>query len=89
MKTLDEMRKQLIDKADDDLAFRSRLLAEPRAVVEEEFGVEVPESLELRVHEDSRSAVHLVLPPEPKLDMQQLQTAAGGIVCGSACDLCW
>ena len=78
MKTMDEMRKQLIDKADDDLTFRTRLLAEPRAVVEEEFGIEVPESFELRVHEDSRSAVHLVLPPEPKLDMQELRAASGG-----------
>ena len=78
MKTLDEMRKQLIDKAEDDIAFRGRLLAEPRAVVEEEFGIEVPDSVEWRVHEDSRSAVHLVLPPEPKLDMQELQTASGG-----------
>ena len=87
MKTLDEMRQQLIDKARDDLAFRGRLVAEPRAVVEEEFGIEVPESLELRVHEDSRSAVHLVLPPEPKLDMQELQTASGGQ--GSCFGPCW
>ena len=86
MKTMDEMRKQLIDKAEDDIAFRGRLLAEPRAVVEEEFGIEVPESLELRVHEDSRSAVHLVLPPEPKLDMQELRTASGGL-CFFQC--CW
>ena len=87
MKTMDEMRKHLIDKADDDIAFRSRLLAEPRAVVAEELGIEVPESVELRVHEDSRSAVHLVLPPEPKLDMQELRTAAGGL-CG-VCDRGW
>ena len=34
MKTMDEMRQQLVDKAEDDIAFRGRLLAEPRAVVE-------------------------------------------------------
>ena len=83
MKTLDEVRKQLIDKAEDDIAFRSRLLAEPRAVVEEELGVDVPASVELRVHEDNRSAVHLVLPPEPKLDMQELRTVSGGF---AVCD---
>ena len=87
MKTMDEMRKQLVDKAEGDIAFRSRLLAEPRAVVEEELGIEVPESVELRVHEDSRSAVHLVLPPEPKLDMRELRTASGGICDG--CTPCW
>ena len=90
MKTMDEMRKQLIDRAEDDVAFRGRLLAEPRAVVEEEFGIEVPESVELRVHEDSGSAMHLVLPPEPKLDMQELGTASGGLNPGSAGGyLCW
>ena len=87
MKTMDEVRKHLIDKAEDDIAFRGRLLAEPRAVVAEELGIEVPESVELRVHEDSRSAVHLVLPPEPKLDMQELRTASGG-VCGFSCTAC-
>lgn len=88
MKTMDEMRKQMLDKADDDLAFRARLLAEPRAVVEEEFGIEVPESVELRVHEDSRSVMHFVLPPEPKLDMQELRTAAGASGCHSN-NPCW
>ena len=86
MKTLDEIRRQLIDKAEDDIAFRGRLLAEPRAVVEEEFGIEVPEFVELRVHEDSRSAMHLVLPPEPKLHMQELRTASGG---NCFANLCW
>ena len=88
MKTMDEVRKHLIGKAEDDIAFRSRLLAEPRAVVAEELGIEVPDSVELRVHEDSRSAVHLVLPPEPKLDMQELRTASGGF-CGSFGDSGW
>ena len=87
MKTLDEMRAHLLDKADDDLVFRSRLLAEPKAVVQEEFGIEIPEHVDVQVHEDSRSAVHMVLPPEPKLDMQQLGSASGG---GDLpCALCW
>ena len=37
------------------------------------------------VHEDSRSAVHLVLPPEPKLDMQELRTASGGVCSMQPC----
>ena len=86
VKRIEEMRAQLIGKAEDDPAFRSRLMAEPRVVVEEEFGVEVPEGSEVRVHEDSRSVVHLVLPPEPKLGMRELDSAAGGTT--TMCNYC-
>ena len=88
MKTLEEMRAHLIGKADDDPAFRTRLMTEPRAVIQDEFGVEVPEDVDVRIHEDSRSAVHLVLPPEPKLGMGDLQTASGGVGFG-VIKTCW
>ncbi len=78
MQTMDEMRAQLLTKSTDDLAFRSRLLAEPRAVIEEEFGITVPASVDVRVMEDSPQAVHLVLPPEPNLSLDQLDQASGG-----------
>ncbi len=85
MQTIDEMRKQLIAKSTDDLAFRSRLLAEPRAVVEEEFDITVPEGMDVRVLEDSPQAVHLVLPPEPKLNMQDMRQTTGGTGMPSGC----
>ena len=80
------MRAHLIGKADDDPAFRTRLMTEPRAVIQDEFGVEVPEGVEVRIHEDNRSAVHLVLPPAPKLDVTELRAASGGVM---PCHLCW
>ena len=79
MKTLNEMRAHLLAKADGDMAFRSRLLAEPKAVVEEEFGIEIPDQFDVQIHEDSPAAVHMVLPPEPRLGTQDLRSAAGGI----------
>ncbi len=84
MQTIDEMRKQLIAKSTDDQAFRGRLFAEPRAVIEEEFGITVPARVDVRIMEDSPQAVHLVLPPEPKLDMKELQQASGGF-CAETC----
>ena len=83
MKTLDEMRTHLLDRADDDMTFRSRLLAEPKAVVQDEFGIEIPDQVDVQVHEDSPAAVHMVLPPEPKLEVGELQSAAGGLVWNS------
>ena len=89
MKTLDEMRARLIEKAEGDLAFRSKLMADPRAVVQEEFGIEVPEQCDVRVHEDGPSAVHLVLPPEPRLEIQEMRSAAGGRPYTQCAGLSW
>ena len=78
MKSLEEMRMKLIAKAEDDLEFRNRLAKEPRAVIEEEFGIKVPKDMDLYVHEDSHEALHLVLPPEPELKIDDMSAATGG-----------
>ncbi len=55
---------QLVARAWSDEAFKARLLAEPAAVLAEQ-GIELPPGMEVRVHENSRTAVHVALPPEP------------------------
>ena len=62
-------------------------MAEPSAVVQEEFGLEVPEGSEVRILEDSRDVVHLVLPPEPKLGLEELRSASGGSA--AMCNFCY
>ena len=78
MISVSEMRSHLIEKAGDDEAFRSRLIAEPGAVVKEEFGIEVPESLNLHVVEDDAENAWLVLPASPALTDEQLSSVHGG-----------
>ena len=78
MKSVDEMRRMLAEKATEDEEFRAQLLTSPREVIAKEFDVEVPEGIEVHVHEDGPEAAHLVLPPGPRMDESQLTRVAGG-----------
>ena len=78
MKTHDELRAELIDRAVEDDDFRSRLLADPKAAIEDALGLAVPESMSISVHEDSATTAHLVLPPAARLNEADLEAVAGG-----------
>src|SRR5262245_16541524 len=70
---------QLVARAWGDEAFRARLLAEPAAALAEQ-GIAVPAGVEVRVHEQTPTVVHLTLPPKPtdELSDEQLDAVAGG-----------
>ena len=74
------MRESLIGKASEDLEFRARLTTDPRAAVHEALGVEIPEWLNVQVHEESANQAHIVLPPPANLTEHELGQAAGGSV---------
>ena len=78
--SIGEMRARLIERATVDEAFRTRLVAEPRAAIEEEIGVAVPARFSIEVHEDTADTSHLVLPPvaDAELDDADLEQIAGG-----------
>lgn len=76
--------KEIVSKAVKDDAFRARLLKDPRAAIEKEFGGKLPDGVTVRVHENSASEIHLVLPAH--LDMSsralsdnELEHVAGGV----------
>ena len=87
MITASQIREQLIEKATNDAEFRTRLVDDPRATVEAEFGVTLPEGFSFEVHEASATEAHLVLPPVAKLTEADLQgVAAAGAGCvGTSC----
>ena len=78
MKSADEMRAHLCAKATEDADFRARLLESPKATVQEELSVEIPEAFKIEVHEDGPTTAHLVLPPSANLTEADLQAAHGG-----------
>ena len=78
MKTSSEIRLALIEKAGEDEQFRARLMADPKSVIQSEFGLAVPEGFNLNVHEESPESAHIVLPPNPGLTTEQMMAAAGG-----------
>jgi Nitrile hydratase, alpha chain len=72
---------QLIQRAERDDEFRAKLIADPRAALREELGVDAPESLAIRVIEEDPAEVVLVLPPKSRPDAltdEQLAGVAGG-----------
>ena len=78
MRSEAEMRAHIAMKAAEDDDFRTRLIADPRATVEEETGMRFPDGYRLHVHEESAADAHLVLPPKPELSREQLDRIAAG-----------
>lgn len=83
MNTKESLQQRVIDMAEEDAAFRSRLLSDPRSAIQDALDVDFPGDFNLVVHEDSVETAHLVLPPSPQLTDAQLEQAAGGAHCSN------
>lgn len=83
IQTAEDMQRQLIAKASEDETFRAQLLADPKGTIKNEFGVEVPEFVNLQVHQNDPNAFHIVLPPSGnfELDERTLEAVAAGLCC--------
>ena len=75
--TVEEFSAYVRNKAVEDQEFRSRLLADPKAVMEEELDVSIPDSFSVEVHEESATTAHLVIPPSAALAEQDMHAVAG------------
>ena len=76
--SVQEIRDDLVSKAAEDDDFRGRLVEDTHAVIEEKYGFEIPEGMNLVVVEDDASTIHLVLPRSSRLTDEELATASGG-----------
>lgn len=76
------------DKLAADPEFRARLLAEPRAALSQLVGMDIPDAVSVEVHEESLTAIHLVLPPAvgQELTDDDLEAVAGGVCWGNCSD---
>ena len=77
VRSYEQMQSQLLARAADDMGFRQRLITNPHAAIHEELQVEIPEHLDIQVHESDVSTVPLSLPPSRQLSEEQLEQAAG------------
>ena len=57
-----EVKRAVVEKALKDPKFRAELLKSPKAVIMKETGATIPESLTVKVVEDTASVVHFVVP---------------------------
>lgn len=79
-----EMERTLIEKSLQDESLRQRLLADPKAALEEELGTRLPDNIEVRVVEETAETIYLVLPSATpivevgELSDNELEEVAGG-----------
>ncbi|MBI3862610.1 MAG: NHLP leader peptide family natural product precursor [Planctomycetia bacterium] len=73
---------QLLNKAQQDPAFKARLMSDPATAIRAEIGVVLPASLKISVHENTSTACHVVLPstelPSGEMTDLELEGVAGG-----------
>ena len=74
-----EVEAIIAERIATDPGFRDALLADPRAVVSDIMGVAVPDSVELVLHEESLTQIHLIIPASQDLGDDDLEAVAGGV----------
>jgi len=77
-----EIQTRIIRRAATDANFRQQLLANGRATIEKELGIELPTDLEIQVIEETPSKLCLVLPMKEEagraLSDEELKSVAAG-----------
>ncbi|MGO4498249.1 NHLP leader peptide family RiPP precursor [Paenibacillus sp. 2RAB27] len=71
--SMDTLKVKIIKKAWEDADFKARLLADPRSALKQDFGIEVPEGIELSVLAETPAHYALVVPPQPE-ELEQLKS---------------
>lgn len=80
LQSAEDVRRHVTDKALADEDFRSQLIANPKAAISQELGVEVPEDVNVVVHESDSQNFHFAL-PVTEISEEQLEAIAAGRCC--------
>ncbi len=76
-----EIQSQLVEKSVQDAEFRRQLIADPKNIIHQEFGIEIPDSIQIQVHDSDLQNLHLSLPPSTELTEEQLEAISAGLCC--------
>ena len=89
-----EIERKIVERSLQDEDFRRRLLADPRATLEQEYGERIPEGVQVRAVEEAADTIYLVLPhsgssagqdPEQVSDQDLEAGAGGGVATQNTC----
>ena len=82
-----ELQDEITRRSMNDPDFRDAVIADPQGALAEAFGLDLPESVQIRVVVDSPDTSHIVVPAEPKspasedeLEDQALDDVTGGLL---------
>ena len=73
-----EVEAVIAERIAADPAFRDALLADPHGVVSELVGFDIPDSVQVILHEESLTQIHLTIPAADDLTDADLDLVAGG-----------
>jgi hypothetical protein len=76
--TRSEVEAIIAERIAADPAFRDSLLADPRAVISEVLGFDIPGNVQIVLHEESLTHIHLTIPTSEELSEADLELVAGG-----------
>ena len=76
--TRSEVEAIIAERIAADPAFRDTLLADPRAVISEVVGFDIPDTVQVVLHEESLTQIHLTVPSSEALTDADLELVAGG-----------
>ena len=78
------VQEQVLERAVKDEHFRQEVLTNPRAVLAREYNVHLPETISIRVIEDTAETLTIVLPPKQEamqeLSDAELEAVSGGFI---------
>ncbi len=76
------VQEQVLERAIKDERFRQEVLNNPRAVLARDYNVHIPETVSIRVIEDTTETLTIVLPPRQEavqdLSDAELEGVSGG-----------
>ncbi len=81
IKGREEALASVIAKAWKDDKFKKDLISNPKAVISKEFGVQIPDNVNVKVLEENANNLYIILPEKPvtgQLSDEQLEAVAGG-----------
>lgn len=72
------LQNQVIQKAWRDPSFKSKLISNPKAAIQEALGITLPDHVNIRTVEENSNELILVIPPNPSKVVKSDTTPAGG-----------